>query len=116
VRVLDGVSCYVTDVMGGDRASAAISTPQRVVTRDQVPAVVICPDVFGLSKHVCVLADEMSRRSGWPVVVVDYFEGTAAPSSVMDVLVHITAPTPPDSPSRSCLQRFVVWTQLQALQ
>ena len=53
----------------------------------------------------------MSRRSGYPVVLVDYFEGTALPSAVMECLLPMSMPALPGAPPKSLLGKVsaFVW-------
>jgi dienelactone hydrolase len=91
LQSVGGVPCYVADEKG---ALADSSTP----------CLVMAPDVFGISQHARLLADEMNRRSGGqPVVLVDYFEGTALSATVMECLLPFSMPALPGAPPRSLL-------------
>eukprot|EP01047_Picozoa_sp_COSAG01_P083904 COSAG01_NODE_17767_length_1125_cov_2.135478_1_plen_300_part_10 len=92
-RSIGGVGCYVADPKGAlnDRAT---------------PCVVIAPDVFGTSKHARLLADEMNSRGDRPVVLVDYFQGTALPAAVMERLLPLAMPALPGTPPRSFLGKL----------
>jgi len=91
---LAGVPCYVAD------SKAQIS--------DQLqPAIVMAPDVFGLSQHCKLLADEINLRSGFPVVLVDYFRSTSLPSSIADRLLPFVS-RPSGQPGPPLLQKLLM--------
>jgi len=94
LQQIDGVPCYVAD---------AHSKKDDVTT----PAIIMCPDAFGVSPHQKVLADDMNRQSGYPVVVVDYFLGTSMPHELLSKLLPVLAPRPPDSPKPSFFTRII---------
>lgn len=87
-KSLGGVPCYIADNQGA-------------LTDSATPCLVIAPDVFGPSKHAQLLADEMNRRSGRPVVLMDYFEGTGLSPAVMECLLPYTLPALPGTPPKS---------------
>jgi dienelactone hydrolase len=70
------------------------------------PAILVAPDVFGLSKHCQILADRLSDRTGYPVVVVDYFQGGGLPDKIITTFLS----APPGSKTLRGLER--VWSLL----
>lgn len=88
-----GVPCYVAD-----------STSQ--LNNQSQPSILIAPDVFGASVHCKLLADDLNQRSGWPVVLVDYFRGSAMPISIMDRALPLML-SAPDQPAPSFWQKLI---------
>ena len=69
----------------------------------------MAPDVFGPSTHAQLLADAMNSRSGCPVVLVDYFQGTALPAAVLECLLPYTLPALPGTPPKSLLDKALAF-------
>ncbi len=90
IRSMSEFDCYVTD----STIPADANITRRIVD-PSTPVIVIAPDVFGVSLHTKIHADRLSERSGFPVVVMDYFDCNASeslPSWVLDLFKDIFAP------------------------
>ena len=66
---------------------------------------------FHSSTAVLYRSDEMSIASKLPVVVIDYFHGSAAPADIMDIFLALSAKPAPGTPPSSIWQKakFGAW-------
>ena len=94
LQYIGGVPCYVADDKG-------------MLMDAATPCILLAPDLFGLSPHAMRVADEMNRRSNRPVVIVDYFRGSALPTSVMERMAMWTMPALPGAPPKPCLEKVL---------
>jgi dienelactone hydrolase len=94
-------SCRRLAVLG---ATSADSTG--ALNDSATPCLLIVPDIFGLSKHAQLLADEMNRRSDRPVVLIDVFQGGALPTTAMERLLPFAMPAVPGAPPKSLLAQL----------
>ena len=75
-----------------------VARPKEAAPAGKGKAVVLCTDIFGWKLvNVRLVADEMASRLGHEVLVPDFFQGTAAPADLIDVVLK---------PSESFLARM----------